>query len=761
MNHDDNGNERERELFARFEAEMDGRPIESADRSADPAREGSGDVVPIESARTARSDRPTGSDDGSGDSHPTGSGAGSDGESADPEAVELVDRPASGKGPGYWDAARRAKRRAVIPAWVRSGSELKAAAGWAAGYAGHVTAFHAVRAPLYAVKLAARSPHGAARAIGATGRWLADAEGKPLRRWAVAEANANEYFRLSRQRDHRVKLRTLLFVLASVVGIGSAIALYVLAPTWLLAAAGGALMLTLGWVGAPADAPVIHRAVQRPKADKLTSDMVLRALGSLGITAINQAQAKGRDGLAFTAPITRDGPGWRAEGDLPFGVTVTDVIDRRDRLASGLRRPLGCVWPEAVPEEHTGRMVLWVGDQDMSKANQPAWPLAKTGAVNLFKPVAWGTDQRGRWVHLTLMYLAGIIGAIPRMGKTFLLRLLLLIAALDPRAELHTFDLKGTGDLDPVGDRVAHRHRAGDEEEDIEYILADLRAVREEMRRRTKVIRSLPRDLCPESKVTSELADKKDLGLHPIVVGADECQVLFEHDKHGAEFEEICTDLVKRGPATGIVLLLATQRPDAKSLPTGISANAGARWCLKVMSQVENDMVLGTSSYKRGIRATMFAWADKGICYFVGEGADARIVRGVFADAVTADTIALRARAARLLAGTLTGHAAGEKADTPAGGPGYDLLADVLAVMPAAEPKLWNEVVVTRLAGLRPEVYGGWTAEQLTSALKPHGISTGQVWGTTEDGKGANRRGIKRADLQTAVTKRDENRGAA
>ncbi|MEU0459748.1 hypothetical protein ABZ322_44120, partial [Streptomyces sp. NPDC006129] len=31
-------------------------------------------------------------------------------------------------------------------------------------------------------------------------------------------------------------------------------------------------------------------------------------------------------------------PGWRAEGNLPFGVTVTDVIEKRERLASGLRR---------------------------------------------------------------------------------------------------------------------------------------------------------------------------------------------------------------------------------------------------------------------------------------------------------------------------------------------------------------------------------------------------------------------------------------
>ena len=83
-----------------------------------------------------------------------------------------------------------------------------------------------------------------------------------------------------------------------------------------------------------------------------------------------------------------------------------------------------------------------------------------------------------------------------------------------------------------------------------------------------------------------------------------------------------------------------------------------------------------------------------------------------------------------------------------------------------AEPKLWSETVVTRLAGFRPDAYGPWAdlepdarAAQLTSALRPYGVRTGQVWGTTEDGKGANRRGITRDDITTAITERDRKRG--
>ncbi|MFE6520519.1 cell division protein FtsK [Streptomyces sp. NPDC057794] len=715
------------ELFNRLEAEM------ATDQGAD--------VVDLDKARAAREPAPT--------TVP---------EPADPGTPVMVDQPApAATGPGYLGRLAGARRRAVVPVWLKSVAELRTASAWVARHYAHAAGYHALRAPVYAARLAFQAPAGAAKFVGGTLRWVADREGEPVRLSAVRREDAAEYLKLSRQRDGRVRLRTLVAVLAMFVGLGLALALYVLAPGWLQAVSVGAVVLALGAAGRKADAPVVHRAVELPKATKLTSDIVLRALGALGIPAINQAQGKGRDGFEFTAPITRDGPGWRAEGNLPYGVTVTDIIERRERLASGLRRPLGCVWPEAVPDEHTGHLVLWVGDQDMSRASQPAWPLLKSGQVDLFKPVAYGTDQRGRWVAVTLMYIAGVIGAIPRMGKTFLLRLLLLIAALDPRAELHTYDMKGTGDLDPVGNAVGYRHAAGDDDEPVRYALDDFRALREELRRRTKVIRSLPRDICPESKVTSALADKRSLGLHPIVVGVDECQVLFEHPEHGKEFEEIITDLVKRGPATGIVVLLATQRPDAKSLPTGISANASARWCLKVMGQLENDMVLGTSAYKRGVRATMFAWGDKGIHYFVGEGSDARIVRSVYVDAGGAEAIAARARRVREKAGLLAGHALGEAPEPTTAA--YDLLADILAVVPAEEAKAWSETIVARLADLRPEVYDGWDPDALAAALKPHGVSTIQV-GRRVNGKVVNRRGVDRSHITTAIAERDGKRDA-
>jgi S-DNA-T family DNA segregation ATPase FtsK/SpoIIIE len=650
-------------------------------------------------------------------------------------------------------------RRAIVAPWLRSRTEFVSVLRWALAHLTHTTAFHAVRLPLYAGRLAWRAPAGAARVLVTAGRWVTDAEGAPLRTATVTSGDTDAYLKLTQVRQDRVRLRWRLAALAVVLLALAALAAHLWLPPAGQTTAVLLLVGLLGWAGSPKDAPIISRAVVTTRAQRLTADTVIRALGALGISLINQALSKG-PGITFPAPIQRDGPGWRAEIDLPYGVTAVDIIEKRRELASGLRRPVGCVWPEPVDDEHAGRLVLWVGDQDMNKARQPAWPLAKTGSVDLFQPAPFGTDQRGRWVPLTLMFTSAAIGAIPRMGKTFALRELLLIAGLDPRAELHCYDLKGTGDLGPLA-CIAHRYRAGDDEQDVDYALADMRALRQELRRRAKVIRELPRHLCPENKVTPELADTRSYGLHPVVIGVDECQIWFEHPKHGKEFEDICTDLVKRGPALGFVLIVATQRPDAKSLPTGISANVSTRFCLKVLGHTENDMVLGSSQHRNGVRATMFAWKDKGIGYLVGEGADARIVRTVYLDGPASEHIALRARAARQAAGLLTGHAIGEDGqDDPA--LQVNVARDAAGVFTHAEDKLWSETVLARLTQQWPDRYAGWTPTGLAAALKPYGVHPVQVWATDPDtGTERNRRGYSLATLThaTVATERNQDSG--
>ncbi|MFE5008063.1 cell division protein FtsK [Streptomyces sp. NPDC056696] len=666
-------------------------------------------------------------------------------ESPRPRPVDSPDLPAPG--------ITTYKRKPILPSWLTSKPGFVSTTQRAASNAFYATVFHGIRTPWYALQLGLHAPRGAARMVRNTNRWVWDAEAAPLRAYEVYKENTAEYLKLSRQRDHRVRLRVLVTTVGLVFGTGFALTMYVMAPGWLGVLASAAVLVAGFW-GAPQDQPVIGPAVLKTEIQKLTGSIVLRALDNIGNAKLSAAIKKGADmnGMRFTSEITRDGPGYRADLDLPWGVTPEDIMEARKPLASGLRRKVGCVWPSADPTEHEGRLILWVGDKPMNETTKPAWPLLKSGSVDLFKPVVFGNDQRMGDVSVTLMFASVVVGSIPRMGKTFLMRLFLLIAALDPRAELYAFDFKGTGDFGAL-EPVCHRYRAGDEDEDILYVLESLRELRTELRRRAKVIKSLPRSRCPESKVTAELANDKTLRLHPIVAGFDECQVPFEHEKYGAELEEIATDLCKRGPALGMVTLFGTQRPDAKSLPTGISANAVLRFCLKVMGQPANDMVLGTSMYKAGYRATMFSRTDRGICWMAGEGDDPRIVASAFVDALGAEQVVGRARAMREEYGNVTGHAIGLEPES--GEATFDLLADILKVVPADEDKVWNEKVAARLATLRPDVYGGWKGETVTSNLKPHGVAAQDVWGTSDKGKGTTRRGIARADITKAVTMRD------
>ena len=666
------------------------------------------------------------------------------------EIVERVpvDPPAPRQSVGTWLAAvREAQRRPIVPEWARSRAGIVAAVRWTGGYVAHTSAYHLVRGPMYAAALAIRSPRGLVRVVAAAARWLADVESRPARQLAVQRGDVELYVRVRRQHREVLQMRWLAAGVAAAVGVAGVAALVLAAPAWASWAALAGTVGVLGVLGTPADQPIIPRAVVAPRVNRLTSDQVVRALASIGIAALSKGD------VAFAAPITRDGPGWRADIELPHGVTVADVAERRDRLASALRRPLGCVWPEPAPDDHPGRLVLWVGDHDMSRAKPAAWPLARGGQADLFKPIPFGTDPRGRAVSVPLMFANVLIGAMPRSGKTFAMRVLLLAAALDPLCELRVWELKGTGDLSSLA-RVAYHYGSGPDDDTIAACVASLREVHRELERRAKTISGLPKNVCPESKITPQLAAQRSLGLRPMVIGIDECQELFSHPEYGGEAAELCTAIIKRGPALGIILILATQRPDRASLPTGVSANAGIRFCLRVMGQVENDLILGTSMYRNGIRATMFGPRDRGIGYLVGAADDPQIVRTYYIDAPTAERIAQRAWALREQAGTLPARGEG---DTPAR-PRVDVLADVLTVVPATERRVWNEVVAARLRELRPDAYGHLAAaEDVTRLLRPwrDEIPVKDVWGTDpETGRKTTRRGIDRADVERAYRAR-------
>jgi DNA segregation ATPase FtsK/SpoIIIE, S-DNA-T family len=233
---------------------------------------------------------------------------------------------------------------------------------------GHRAAYHGVRSPRYLLLTAGWAVVGLFRVTGRVIKWWHATDLYVLEHQAAADGLLTDHLRLHRQGRETRTARGMMLLVAAVVTLIAVVVAAKFAPLLLLIAAIAAVPV-LARAGRPAGKPIVQAAVLPPAVVPPTKDVISRALGSLGITGIDRWLREGR-ALVFPAPVREDGPGWRAEVDLPFGVTSEMVIERRQQLASGLRRPLGAVWPEPVTHEHAGRLELWVGRQDVAKARQ-------------------------------------------------------------------------------------------------------------------------------------------------------------------------------------------------------------------------------------------------------------------------------------------------------------------------------------------------------------------------------------------------------
>lgn len=336
--------------------------------------------------------------------------------------------------PGEW--------KPVIPEHLRTREGIKKAAGWHAKRAGHHAAYHGVRSPWRLFATAGWAVVGLARVVVMQLGWWWVSEQTYLRHLAIAAGDTQKWLFLHKH-VRAVRLARFFVLLGEVALIGIGVGLLCSYSMLLWIPVGLVVVPLLAWIGRPEDKPILTSAVVPVALTPITIELIVRMLGVLSIAEMNKAlrEDPAKAIQTIDGPM-RDGPGWLWRGDLPPGVTAGQVSEKREEAASALRRPLGCVWPETDAKRHPGALNLFVGDEDMTTAEQPPWPLAKRGVVNMFKPALFGYDPRGKAVTVTLMYVSIIIGAVPRMGKTFLLRLLLLIAALDVRSEVHAYDLK-------------------------------------------------------------------------------------------------------------------------------------------------------------------------------------------------------------------------------------------------------------------------------------------------------------------------------
>lgn len=532
-------------------------------------------------------------------------------------------------------------------------------------------------------------------------------------------------------------------------------------PAWVWWTLAGISVPVLGWLGHDRDQPLVELPPRTVPAStpKLTAPMVIAALCALG-----NSKMKDPDAIRVLMDPHRSGQGVQIDLELPPGTTASYVVENREKFAGALRLELGTVWP-SVGRRHPDHLSLFVSDQVMAEAEQDIWALASAPRVDIFDMLPAFTNQPGKWVPVCLAYASWVIGAAPRMGKTFLVRQLLLMAGLDPRVKVVALDGKGTGDLAPCA-LYAHAYVRGarvTNPENIEKVRGIVRWLLEELGRRADIIDSLPDDECPESKVTSALIDAHpELDLGPIVVGVDETQSFFsygfksvkEHKEIREEIRDGFVELMKLGPAVGIWVILATQLVRESTIPTEAAAVAVNRFALKLEGGHEpNDRILGTGSYSRGVDANMFDFADKGIGFLKAEGSRSVICRSVYGlDAPEARRIAQRCRQMRAAAGQLTGDAAGDDDITDAEIV-IDIIEDVEQVMRQhGRAKAQHGELVEWLRELREQHYAALDVDELSAALRARHVRISQVWSI-----GRNAKGVKASDLRRRSTEPDDD----
>lgn len=665
--------------------------------------------------------------------------------------IAFDDDPESARDPVYVDLVTRDhERRPVIPAALRGVDNAKAAARRAAGRAGHTVAYHAVRAPLYLVLGVFWAVVGVGRLVWRQLRWWWVLEQHALRQDAAARNDVDAWLRLHQEartaRRWRGSVLGAELVALAVVGLVVTLA----APWWAWLAVAAVVMPLLAHVGRPVGRPIVSPAVVAPRFRKLTADVVLRAYYAAGLGRPDRDEQR----VTFGSPMARDGNGSRVVVDLPYGRGLDDAVRARGAIASGLDVAVSQVFITRDPTSHR-RHVLWVADVDPLAVPAGRTPLLSLRPTDIWEPAPFGLDERGGRVVLSLLWNSVMIGAIPRQGKTFSARALALYAALDPYVQLTVFDGKGSPDWRKfalVADRCGFGLAMTRDGDPVELFLEALRELKADVQARYQRLSELPAAVCPEGKLTRDIARDPRYGMPVRLVVVDEFQEYFDLGDASKEIASLLVFLVKVAPAAGVIVLGATQKPSG--IGTGTVAqqftafrdNFAVRFSLRTGSWQVSDLVLGSGAYSEGYDSSTLLPAYKGVGILRGAGDATPTVRTYLADQEDAERILTAARALREQAGTLSGQAAGEAAARQA----RDVLADVTRVWShVGRPGIQWPALAELLAAHLPEGYAGATAESVSALLRAEGVTSVDV-----KTAGVVLKGCKLADVETAVQRR-------
>jgi hypothetical protein len=634
-------------------------------------------------------------------------------------------------------------RRPIIPAGLRGWENLTATLRYQASRAGHITGYHAVRAPfVYLPKALFWAVVGLFRLAGRCLRWWWDPEMSTMLQTAASEGDTQRGPSIAAQLAQRRRARAMALLAGLVVLLAGGLTLWLAAPRWATVLVVVLAVPGLAHVGRPKTMPILRPAVVSHRFRRLNPDIVLRAYYAAGLGHPDKSDRR----IEFGSTMQRDQreTGSQVLIDVPFGVTFSDVLKAKEKIASGLDVTEQQVF---LSKDKTSnrRHQLFVADRDPL-----AIPVGRTDMLdgkprNIWRPIRIGKDERDRLVTLSLVFMSILVGAQPRKGKTFFVRLVLLWAALDPYVRLLIADGKKSPDYDKFR-LVAHRMVIGDapnprDNDPITHLIEMLDEVLAHIARVNDILSELPVELCPEGKLTEELArDPRFPDLRVWVLAMEEFQVYFETEDQDVnkEIARRLQRIMAQGPSAGVILLSSSQKPsgvgagqEMARLFNRFRDNHLLRFALKCGNRDVSIAVLGADSYQEGYDASALPVGDgtngtydyRGVGILYGASDQVPTTRTFLADHQDAEKILLAARAHRERLGLLSGLAAGEEVTREY----RDVMADARSVFFAGEARIsWPELA-ERMAQTMPEHYADVTAKAISAQLRALGVETKSV----------------------------------
>lgn len=645
-----------------------------------------------------------------------------------------------------------AARLPVIPQHLRTAAGVRSAVAARAADAGHGGAYHAVRSPRYLLLTILWAVVGLARVTGRLWHYLFVLEQSYLRSEAVISGDSREYRALQSEWRKTHEYRRVLAAIIALLTLTGIVVAVKYAPWWWWIPVAAVATAALARAGRPEGRPIITPSMTTPRFRLLNADVVLRAYYA---AKLGDPEKPGQQ-ITFGSPMSRDGDGSRVVVDLPYGRGLDDALKAKPAIASGLDVSLSQVFLHRDPTSHR-RHVLWVADRDPLAVPVGRTPLLACKATDIWKPAPLGLDERGQLVSVPLMWNSHLVSALPRSGKTFSARLLALYAALDPYVKLDVFDFKGSPDwraFAMVANSCAFGLTPTREGLPLRIFGDTLMEIKADVQDRYERLSQMDPRICPEGKLTREIARDPRWRMPVRMLVMDEFQEVYEAGKDSLEAAKLLTYLIKVAPGAGVILLGSTQRPsgiggggELGNQFTSFRDNFAVRFGLRTSSWQVSELCLGAGAYSEGLDTSTLLPEYKGVGILRGASDASPTVRTYLADGRDAERILTAARQLRERAGTLTGMAAGM--DT--GRPERDVLADVLEVFGGDSQLHWG-VLAERLAGQFPDRWGEATADAVSQQCRDLGVRSADV--RYPPGRAASvRKGCYRRDVEDAAAR--------